>query len=292
MLLGRGSGANRWKGNIKFRDLVLHNFQYFLAKRKCNTTFSSLDPHLKNQLAYNVYSTVSEEYKGRFLQKLYRDEMSTKKQFVGLDIVHTIQENNREVVFVEVSEKQAMEKIKQSFRFLNDQKEERKIMKEAKKKAVMEDLETPSPKSSSTKAASLKPRDVPPVVLKSSNGSSKNGPSATPPMSAANLLFQHQLHQLQQQQQNAFPPSLRSALLLNGGHLGGSTSYNGSFNTLEPTPSSSTTTRTATGSAAAAAAIRARAIQQLEQERRMSASSAAAASSSSRLLQHNNNSNS
>jgi hypothetical protein len=215
--------------------LVLQNFISFVSKRKGNTTFSALDPHLKNLLAYNVYAAVRENSNGRFLQRLYKDAVPPRK-LDQMTIVHEGTENGRAVVFVEVPEKQAMEKIKQSFRFLSDQKAERKQMKAAKKAAKDSAQNaanaTTTVDGNDTTTSALKKNDIlqrPPVVLRKTDIDGKASALATaasavvaaPTMSAASLLFpQHpfqlpQNHLLLSAGGSAVPASLRSALLLN-----------------------------------------------------------------------------
>lgn len=183
VLMGRGSGPNRWKGNILFRDLVLKTFQDYVVssasdqetkKKKTSKqqqqqkqpqqqllplplkSFSSLDPFVKNQLAKSVLHAI-EEKRGRFLQKMTKEEFegeycnksnSTKIDGSGVPtILHQEEEEGKGVgetgeegrvttttttyVYIEATEKKAMEKIKQTFRFLNDQKQARRQSKVA-----------------------------------------------------------------------------------------------------------------------------------------------------------------
>jgi hypothetical protein len=156
VLLGRGSGPNRWKGNVRFRQLVLKSFQDYsdsctssssLIRERYQhlerpVSFSALSASVKNKLASNVFSAIERE-NGRFLQKLTQKEFELEKH-PPATIMHKQEEDGNggdKVVFVyvEASKRKAMEKIKQTFRFLNDQKQARRLSKVAEAERIFTD---------------------------------------------------------------------------------------------------------------------------------------------------------
>jgi hypothetical protein len=152
VIMGRGSGPNRWKGNIRFRQLVLQSFQDFIDTSTSSsflkergqyhvrpTSFSALDAFVKNQLASNVLSAI-ETANGRFLQKLTKKEFELKAN-PKPSIIYEQEEEGKGgskfvFVYVEASRRKAMEKIKQTFRFLNDQKQARRLSKVAEAQRI------------------------------------------------------------------------------------------------------------------------------------------------------------
>ncbi|KAG7345753.1 hypothetical protein IV203_033284 [Nitzschia inconspicua] len=150
VLLGRGSGPNRWTGNIHFRELVLKTFQDYVdssfseerSPRDRIPSFSSLDPFLKNRLARIVLQAIERE-SGRFLQRMSKEEFERGPEPAAA-IVHQEEEKEKggEVVtyfYTVASEKKAMEKIKQTFRFLNDQKQARRLSKVAEARRISDE---------------------------------------------------------------------------------------------------------------------------------------------------------
>jgi hypothetical protein len=138
VLLGRGSGANRWGGNIRFRALVLQIFKEYMAasclvKEDQYMSFSSLDPFVKKQIAEQVLTSI-QEINGRFLYKLRKEEYYKHTKTFESAIVHEGVETEGSAtatyVYVEATPQKAMEKIKQTLRFLTDQKHARLLRKE------------------------------------------------------------------------------------------------------------------------------------------------------------------
>ncbi|KAG7369558.1 hypothetical protein IV203_027304 [Nitzschia inconspicua] len=150
VLLGRGSGPNRWTGNIHFRELVLKTFLDYVDSsfsedrppRDRIPSFSSLDPFIKNRLARIVLQAIERE-NGRFLQKISQAEFERGPEAAAA-IVHQEEEKEKggEVVtyfYTVASEKKALEKVKQTFRFLNDQKQARRMSKVAEARRISDE---------------------------------------------------------------------------------------------------------------------------------------------------------
>jgi hypothetical protein len=156
VLLGRGSGPNRWKGNIRFREVVLNTFQDYLERSvqeqqgrlplpgvERPTTFSSLDPFAKNQLARTVLRTIKGE-RGRFLQRMSKEEFERENVTSRTTIIHQEQEERKggkktSYLYAEAGEKKALEKIKQTFRFLTDQKQARRLSKVSEARRISDE---------------------------------------------------------------------------------------------------------------------------------------------------------
>lgn len=132
ILLGRGSGANQSEGNTQFRNTVWDTFkEYLLEHRKKeattgggeNTTiedtdealFRPLDAATKNQLARRILHKIHAN-NGRFLRRLSR--LEAQRVVLGEAIA-----GEANSMYVEITSKKAVEKIKQSLRFQIDQRD-------------------------------------------------------------------------------------------------------------------------------------------------------------------------
>jgi hypothetical protein len=143
VLLGRGSGPNRWEGNVRFRATVQRIYTEFLASRGAavakSSSYSALDPYVKNQLARQVLSAIHDA-NGRFLQKMIKQDFLKDPCSKTTEVIHEEVEQGENskitVVYVEAHSKKAMEKIKQTFRFLYDQKLARRRSKDSGAKHV------------------------------------------------------------------------------------------------------------------------------------------------------------
>mmetsp|Transcript_2882 Transcript_2882/g.7916 ORF Transcript_2882/g.7916 Transcript_2882/m.7916 type:complete len:605 (+) Transcript_2882:82-1896(+) len=169
VLMGRGSGPNRHSGNIHFRAIVGEVFDDFLSKHGtetsmiCNngTEMLRIDPSTKNRLAQAVLDKITLEKKGRFLQKLNKNEfldvvqkgddstlikaraltimdsaMPATSSTMGFNTDGKADSSNLKVgpgavvYYKIIPEKQILAKIKQTFRFLRDQNEQLNAIKQ------------------------------------------------------------------------------------------------------------------------------------------------------------------
>jgi hypothetical protein len=159
ILLGRGSGPNQSAGNTIFRNLVWNTFKEYLSEQQKETTgvdtiiedddeavFRPLDATTKNQIARRILDTIHTS-NGRFLRRLNSLEA---QRMVKRDA--TLGEEN--FMHVEISTKEAIEKIKQSLRFQIDQRQKFRSMSNQKRPAedLHDDDNVPPAKRAQTSA--------------------------------------------------------------------------------------------------------------------------------------------
>jgi hypothetical protein len=125
ILMGRGSGPSQNKGNIWFRGVVWKTYQEYLKEE---TSQQPMDTSAKTRLSKLSLKKITDEG-GRFLQKITKNEAKIRKENQddgGLVVVLHSDElvsNQHQISFyVRVDEKQVLLKIKQTIRFLVDQR--------------------------------------------------------------------------------------------------------------------------------------------------------------------------
>jgi hypothetical protein len=111
VLMGRGSGANLKQGNIRFRQLVWDRYDAEMARVECKTMEAVASVKIK--VAHDVLQDIQSKG-GRFLRKVLKPAQ-VKQDGSGEDSKGRKVE--REIVYEEVSDKDATEKIKQTLRF-------------------------------------------------------------------------------------------------------------------------------------------------------------------------------
>jgi hypothetical protein len=111
VLMGRGSGANLKQGNIRFRQMVCDKYDEEMARIQCKTMEAVAAVKIK------VANDVLQEIKsngGRFLRKSLKPVKA--KEDSSTEDLNT-KEVQQYIIYEEVSDKEATEKIKQTLRF-------------------------------------------------------------------------------------------------------------------------------------------------------------------------------
>jgi hypothetical protein len=118
VIMGRGSGVNLKQGNIQFRNLVLKKYQELVtrvdARTKGDVSF------LKKAVAHEVLDKMKTTGR-RFLRKTLVHANKKKKMIKQGTSVHG--NEDRVSVYQEVSDKEALDKIKQTLRFQIERQE-------------------------------------------------------------------------------------------------------------------------------------------------------------------------
>ncbi|KAG7369964.1 hypothetical protein IV203_027710 [Nitzschia inconspicua] len=112
VILGRGSGANLKKGNVKFRQMVWDKYNEEMAGGEL-TTMEAIAA-VKVKVANDVLDEIKSRG-GRFLRKTLKAEGVSKSRPVEDSIISG--GSSGDIVYEEVSDKEALEKIKQTLRF-------------------------------------------------------------------------------------------------------------------------------------------------------------------------------
>jgi hypothetical protein len=129
VLLGRGLGPNRIEGNIRFRQIV---WDTYLEYKSSYTSGQSerdaaggdefLDAFVKKEVADLVLKRYKEAGRGRFLRRISGEELESRR--TGSDPARPgtrpaplFRRGGSSDYYQEVSDREAVEKIKQSIRF-------------------------------------------------------------------------------------------------------------------------------------------------------------------------------
>jgi hypothetical protein len=126
ILMGRGSGPSQYKGNIWFRGVVWKTCEEYLKEE---TSQQPMDTSVKTRLSKLSFKKITDEG-GRFLQKITKNEAKILKDNQDDDglvvVLHSdelVSNQHQTSFYVRVDEKQVLLKIKQTIRFLVDQRE-------------------------------------------------------------------------------------------------------------------------------------------------------------------------
>jgi hypothetical protein len=137
VLFGRGSGPSQYEGNRRFRCVVWETLQdyiqgeqakHFHRNEKLDSSLpTSLSTGIKSRLCRIVHQKIT-RMDGRFLQKVTSAEDMTKAENRLICVTHN--EDGKEpygsTYYKVVNKKKVLEKIRQTLRFLLDQKFGRK----------------------------------------------------------------------------------------------------------------------------------------------------------------------
>lgn len=137
VILGRGSGPANANGSIRFREIVWSSFQEYMSSRReaptgndANAKVARLDSVIKNEVARIVMQKFKNEGDGRFLRKITMPEVvgnsSGSFDILGdttVILTGLVHDGPSSKWYKEVSDGEAMEKIKQSLRFLFEKQE-------------------------------------------------------------------------------------------------------------------------------------------------------------------------
>jgi hypothetical protein len=215
ILMGRGTGPNQHSGNVRFRALVYETFAKYMealgismddsnsstVPTASGTNCVPIDAITKKKLAYKVLSKIK-EVKGRFLQKLTKHEAANacsssfpKDGSTSIAIVDNIvNEHHSNGIYVEVSDRLAIEKIKQTYRFLYEQKSGNRRR---------QSLPTP-PAMSPMQEAARREQDDPFRASQSDEAQLPVATTLTPPAMDGIKRISHLLQNLQQPRPNHF----------------------------------------------------------------------------------------
>jgi hypothetical protein len=142
VLFGRGSGPNQYEGNRRFRSVVWETFQdylqgeqarHFRQGKMLDSSFpTSLSAGTKSRLCRIVREKITRMH-GRFLQKVTSAEAMPHAYYNLICVTQSGECENedgkgpcRDTYYKIVDERQVLDKIKQTLRFLLDQKFGRK----------------------------------------------------------------------------------------------------------------------------------------------------------------------
>ncbi|KAL3915249.1 MAG: hypothetical protein SGILL_005739 [Bacillariaceae sp.] len=106
VVMGRGSGANLKEGNIRFRQFVWDQYKEKMAHAEGLTIEESVS--IKNKVSEEVLAHIKSKG-GHFVRKTLKQEYGEEDDSCGF--------GSRQVVYEEVSDKEALDKIKQTLRF-------------------------------------------------------------------------------------------------------------------------------------------------------------------------------
>jgi hypothetical protein len=111
VLMGRGSGANLKQGNIRFRQMVSDKYDEEMSRIECKTMEGIAAVKIK--VAHDVLQEIKSNG-GRFLRKALKPAEANQD---GSGKHSNEREVEGYIVYEEVSDKEATEKIKQTLRF-------------------------------------------------------------------------------------------------------------------------------------------------------------------------------
>jgi hypothetical protein len=119
VIMGRGSGANLKKGNVKFRQLVWDKYNDEMARmeRKTMEAIAAVKIKVANDVLDQIKSNG-----GRFLRKTLKP---VSAQHAGSGEESSVGGEVRDIVYEEVPDKEALEKIKQTLRFQIERRRDR-----------------------------------------------------------------------------------------------------------------------------------------------------------------------
>jgi hypothetical protein len=158
VLMGRGTGPSQSHGNIRFRALVTETHASYLREEGGRSDLRSpsyppvtascgMDAAAKKKVAYRVLCKIRAE-KGRFLQRLTRQDADhicsgSLDEVPAIVIDCASNDRQHEDLYMEISDRKAIDKIKLTLRFLLEQKARNKRRPSLVVEAAQKNLDSP-----------------------------------------------------------------------------------------------------------------------------------------------------